>query len=212
MGPEYRKLSEAETRRLRLEKSSYYLFGGEESYGYSGADFVRDKDANGATIMFCEVAAYAKSQGKNIDELLNAIYAELGYFEERNESLVFEGADGADKIRRLLISYDEDPPLEVAGKTVTSTRNFATDIIRDVEADEIPKEQMLMFELEDRTRIAVRASGTEPKIKYYLFAQRRPAEANFSTDELARAKSEVSARLNASWDWLRADAHQRLEK
>src|SRR5438046_110144 len=106
----YRELSEEETRRLRLEKSSFYIFGGEESYGYSAADFVRDKDGNAAVIMFCEVAAYAKSRGLTLDELLDKVCCEFGYFEEKNQSVYFEGADGAGKIHRLLISYDENPP------------------------------------------------------------------------------------------------------
>ena len=80
----YVDLSEEETRNLRLEHSSFYVFGGEESYGYSGADFVRDKDGNGAVIMFCEVAAYAKAHGKTVDELLDDIYSEFGYFTEKN--------------------------------------------------------------------------------------------------------------------------------
>src|SRR5207247_5098245 len=91
----YVDLTEEETRRLRLEHSSFYVFGGEESYGYSGADFVRDKDGNGAVIMFCEVAAYAKSRGQTVDELLDEIFGTFGYFAEKNSSLVFEGAEGA---------------------------------------------------------------------------------------------------------------------
>src|SRR5204862_2843848 len=87
----YVELSEDETRKLRLEHSSFYVFGGEGSYGYSGADFVRDKDGNGAVIMFCEVAAYAKTQEKTIDQLLDDIYSEFGYFAEKNGSLAFEG-------------------------------------------------------------------------------------------------------------------------
>ena len=76
-GDDYRDLPEEETRRLRLAHSSFYIFGGEESYGYSGADFVRDKDGNGAAIMFCEVAAYAKSLGLTIDGLLDQVYARV---------------------------------------------------------------------------------------------------------------------------------------
>src|SRR5207237_88881 len=117
--PNYRELHEEETRRLRLEKSSFYLFGGEESYGYSGADFVRDKDGNAAAIMFCEVAAYAKSRGLRLDELLDKVFCEFGYFEEKNHSLYFEGADGAEKIRRLLLSYDENPPRRMLDSAVT---------------------------------------------------------------------------------------------
>ena len=208
----YVDLSEEETRKLRLEHSSFYVFGGEESYGYSGADFVRDKDGNGAVIMFCEVAAYAKAHGKTIDELLNDIYSEFGYFAEKNGSLVFEGAEGATKIARLIKSYATDPFPEVLGSKVTSIRNFETDKIEDAENDQIPKEKMLMFELQDGTRIAVRPSGTEPKIKYYLFAHRRPEEGKFDSEELNQIKTEVKEKLDRLWDWLQRDAQSRLIK
>ena len=208
----YRELSEEETRRLRLEKSSFYIFGGEESYGYSAADFVRDKDGNAAVIMFCEVAAYAKSRGLTLDELLDQVFCEFGYFEERNHSLYFEGADGAGKIHRLLISYDENPPRQVLDSVVTRIQNFETDTILDSDGDEIPKEKMLIFELTDKTRVAVRGSGTEPKIKYYLFGARLPANAKLSREELARAKTEIGNRLDALWSWLEEDANQRLTK
>src|SRR2546429_50120 len=170
----YVDLSEEETRKLRLEHSSFYVFGGEESYGYSGADFVRDKDGNGAVIMFCEVAAYAESRGQTVEQLLDEIFATFGCFAEKNGSLVFEGAEGAGKIARLIESYSASPFLEVLGSRVIGIKNFETDMVEDVEGDLIPKEKMSIFELEDRTRIAVRPSGTEPKIKYYLFARRHP--------------------------------------
>jgi phosphoglucomutase len=208
----YRELSEEETRRLRLEKSSFYVFGGEESYGYSAADFVRDKDGNAAVIMFCEVAAYAKARGLALDELLDQVFCEFGYFEERNHSVFFEGADGAEKIRRLLISYDKNPPSRVMDNAVTRVQNFEKDTIRDSDGDEIPKEKMLIFELADKTRIAVRGSGTEPKIKYYLFGSRSPANGKLSREELARAKTEIGNRLDGLWSWLEKDANQRLDK
>src|SRR5206468_6899772 len=151
--------SEEETRKLRLAHSSFYVFGGEESYGYSGADFVRDKDGNGAVIMFCEVAAYAKSRGQTVDELLDEIFSIFGYFAEKNGSLVFEGAEGASRIKELVESYATNPFSEALGSKVTSVKNFETETIRDIEGDEIPKEKMSIFELEDRTRIAVRGSG-----------------------------------------------------
>ena len=207
---EYRDLPEEETRRLRLEQSSYYVFGGEESYGYSAADFVRDKDGNAGAIMFCEVAAYAKSRGLTVDALLDEIFSEFGYFHEFTGSLVFEGAEGAETIRRLLASYVTKPPGEMLGAQIIQVKNFETDTYRDIEGDEIPKEKMLVFEFGDHTRIAVRASGTEPKIKYYLFAQRGPKKGKkFSASELSGIKREVSEHLKRVWEWLREDAATR---
>src|SRR5256885_1041278 len=205
----YAELSEDKTRDLRLRYSSLYVFGGEESYGYSGGDFVRDKDGNGAVIMFCEVAAYAKSKGLTVAKLLDEIFAEFGYFEEYNGSLTFEGAEGAETIKRLLASYLANPPAEMLGAKVAHVKNFETETFRDVEGDEIPKEKMLIFELEDRTRIAVRGSGTEPKIKYYLFAQERPGGSRFSADELAAIKKKVAAHLQELWQSVRQDAMTR---
>src|SRR5438067_7012512 len=208
--PNYVDLGEEETRKLRLSHSSFYVFGGEESYGYSGADFVRDKDGNGAVIMFCEVAAYAKSRSQTVDQLLDEIFAIFGYFAEKNGSLVFEGAEGASKIKQLVESYARHPFSEVLGSKVTGTRNFETETVHDIEGDEIPKEKMSIFELENRTRIAVRGSGTEPKIKYYLFAQQRPKNGKFDPAELERIKKEVREKLDQLWDWLQEDAQSRL--
>ena len=206
----YADLAETETRRLRLVHSSFYVFGGEESYGYSGADFVRDKDGNGAVIMFCEVAAYAKSRGQTVDHLLDEIYSQFGYFAEKTNSLVFEGAEGANKIASLMKSYATDPVREILSLRVANIRDFETDPIRDVEGDLIPKTKMLVFDLEDGTRIAVRPSGTEPKIKYYLFARRQPQSEKFAAAELVRIKAEVEKHLEDLWNWLRKDAESRL--
>ena len=206
----YADLAESETRRLRLAYSSFYVFGGEESYGYSGADFVRDKDGNGAVIMFCEVAAYAKSRGQTVDQLLDEIYSQFGYFAEKTSSLVFEGAEGANKIASLMKSYTTDPVREIHRLKVANFKNFETDEIRDVEGDPIPKTKMLMLELEDGTRIAVRPSGTEPKIKYYLFARRRPESEKFTDADLDRIKAEVEKHLENLWNWLRTGAEARL--
>ena len=207
----YRQLSEEETRAARLKHSSFYVFGSEESYGYSGADFVRDKDGNAAGIMFCEMAAYAKSRGRTVDQLLDEAFAGLGYFEEKNASLYFEGAEGADKIARLLESYANKPPAEIAGSKVVGITDFEKQTIRDIEGDVIPKQKMSIFELEDKTRIAVRGSGTEPKIKYYIFAQQRPGKEKFSAEQLNKIKTDVGRRLEDIWDWIEKDGHARLK-
>ncbi|HWY52572.1 MAG TPA: phospho-sugar mutase [Chthoniobacterales bacterium] len=207
----YRQLSEEETRAARLKYSSFYVFGSEESYGYSGADFVRDKDGNAAGIMFCEMAAYAKSRGRTVDQLLDEAFAGFGYFDEKNASLYFEGAEGADKIARLLESYANTPPDEIAGSKVVGVSDFEKQTIRDVEGDVIPKQKMSIFELEDKTRIAVRGSGTEPKIKYYIFVQKRPDKEKFSAEQLDKIKTNVGRRLEDIWDWIEKDAHARLK-
>src|SRR5207237_8619030 len=130
------------TQVVRLHHYSFYVFGSEESYGYSRTDFVRDKDGNAAATMFCETAAYAKSRGRTIDQLLDEAFAEFGYFEEKNASLYFEGAEGADKIARLLESYGSKPPGEIAGSKVVGITDFEKQTIRDVEGDVIPKQKM----------------------------------------------------------------------
>ena len=207
----YRQLSEEETRALRLAHSSFYVFGGEESYGYSGADFARDKDANGAVVMFCEVAAYAKSRGLTLDALLDEVYAEFGFYLEKNGNSTFEGAEGAAKIKRLADSYAARPPQAIDGTAVVANRNFASEDIYDVEGDLIPKEAMLIMELADGRRVAVRPSGTEPKIKFYMFARREPAAGQrFSREELAAIKAEVRDSLDRLWTEMQADVERRL--
>ena len=200
---DYRSLSQEETRLLRLEYSRFFVFGGEESYGYLGSDAVRDKDANGATLMFAEVAAYAKSVGKTIPALLDDIYTEFGYYLEIGKSLVMEGADGAAKIQSLAASYADNPPSEVDGSAVLRVRDFAKQDLYDQEGDLLPKEKMLFVDLEDGRSFAVRPSGTEPKIKYYLFGKAAAG------GNLANAKSSVRIGLDSLWAWIETDAATR---
>jgi phosphoglucomutase len=208
---DYAALSEEETRRLRLEHSSFYVFGGEESYGYSASDFVRDKDGNSAAVLIAEAAAYAKSQGLTLVGLLDRIFAEFGVYLERGESLTMDGAEGAAQITKLVASYASNPPAEIDGVKVISLQNFATDTIHDVEGDLIPAEAMLLITLADRRRVAVRPSGTEPKIKYYMFAAQVPEPGKFFTPaEVATARESASALLASLWQDLSADAEARL--
>jgi phosphoglucomutase len=207
----YRQMSDADTRALRLEHSSFYVFGGEESYGYSGADFARDKDGNGATVMFAEVAAYAKSRGLALDQLLDQIYAEYGYYLENAQSLTFEGAEGAGQIARLVAGYASKPPTVLADTAVSQTTNFAEQDLVDIEGDAIPKEKMLVIELADGRRIAVRPSGTEPKIKFYLFAKiAPPKDRPFSAEELAALKISTRKSLAQLWSSIETDVAIRL--
>ena len=207
----YRQLTDLQTRDLRLEHSSFYVFGGEESYGYSGADFARDKDGNGATVMFAEVAAYAKTKGLSLDQLLDQIYAEYGYYHENAKSLTFEGAEGAAQIAKLVASYANTPPTVLAGSSVAKTTNFGVENLVDIEGDAIPKEKMLMIELTDGRRIAVRPSGTEPKIKFYLFAKiAPPKDRDFTREELVALKVSTVQSLAQLWSAMETDVAIRL--
>jgi phosphoglucomutase len=200
---DYRSLSEEQTRLLRLEYSRFFVFGGEESYGYLGSDSVRDKDANGATLMFAEVAAYAKSLGRTIPDLLDDIYRDYGYHLEAGKSVVMEGADGAAKIQALADSYANNPPDIVDGSKVLRTRDFSRQDLYDQEGDIIPKEKMLFIDLEDGRSFAVRPSGTEPKIKFYLFGKASPSP------DLESSRAKVAAGLDTLWAWIEADAAKR---
>lgn len=201
----YRELSSAESRAARLHHSRFFVFGGEESYGYLGDDFLRDKDGNGAAVMFAEVAAYAKSRGLTLIDLLDEIYERFGYFLERGESISMEGASGAARIQKLANSYRDHPPAEVDGSAVSRVRNFFNGGVIDEEGDEIPAEKMLIVDLADGRSFAVRPSGTEPKIKYYLFGG-KPGGGG----DLAEIKAEVSAGLTSLWSALRSDIERRL--
>src|SRR5438105_1471742 len=112
--------------------------------------------------------------------------------------MTMEGAAGAAQIQQVVQSYASNRPQELAGTKVRETKNFAEQEFRDIEGDKIPKEKMLMIELEDGRRAAIRPSGTEPKIKFYLFGNRSPAGGkSFSKEELTSAKKEVAASLDA---------------
>jgi phosphoglucomutase len=208
----YRDLTPVESRNARLKHSTFMVLGDEESYGYMGDDFSRDKDGNGAVVMFAELAAYAASRGLTVPGLLDEVYAEVGYFLEVNQSKIFEGAQGAAQIAALANSYAANPPTEVDGSTVTGVRNFASDVIHDEEGVQVPKEKMLFIDLADGRSFAVRPSGTEPKIKYYLFGRQVPADGQpMSPEALASAKTHVINALGTLWSWIEKDIDDRLE-
>lgn len=200
----YREMSEQETRALRLEHSKYFVFGGEESYGYLAQDFVRDKDANAAAICLAEMNAYLASQGIGLLECLNTLYTTYGFYKELGKSLVMEGADGAAKIAALTKSYIENQPTEMDGAAVLNVRDFSSGKLIDAEGDPIPAEKMIFIDLADGRSFAVRPSGTEPKIKYYLFAHGEKGA------DLATAAPKVEAGIASLWQAIEADAQARM--
>ena len=193
-----------ERRAEALQRSRFVIFGGEESYGYTGGDYVRDKDGNAAVLMFAEVAAWAKSQGRTLAEYLDGIYRECGFYTERLGTLTFEGAQGAKQIAKLLASFRAEPPTAYQGQKVTRVDDFGVADFHDADGKTIPKETMLLFHLADGGRMAVRGSGTEPKIKFYFFTR---ADAS---GDLNAIRTERRAFLDSWWNEVQEDVKKRV--
>ena len=207
----YRQMSDGESRAVRLEHSKFFIFGGEESYGYMCVDWMRDKDGNGAVLMFAELAAYAASRGLTVIDLLDELYLEYGYFHEQSENLVFEGASGAATMKKLMESFSARQPTKLAGVKVAAMLDFGTMEIYDEEGDLVPKENMFMLTLEDDRRFVIRPSGTEPKIKVYFFGEHRPPEgAKLTAADLPAIKARTAAGLTELWKFIQEDVASRL--
>ena len=204
----YKSLSVSDARDVQLDKGTFFIFGGEESYGYLACDFTRDKDGNSAVVLFAETAAFAASKGMSLIQLLDNIYSEFGYYIEMNTNKVFEGADGAECIETLIQSYSNQPPIKCDGSEVKKIINFSEETIKDAEGDLIPKEKMLFIELDDGRRFAVRPSGTEPKIKYYFYGYASKEE--IQNKNLHIIKSQTSEGLTSLWEWIQEDIQKRL--
>ncbi|MDF8367308.1 phospho-sugar mutase [Weissella paramesenteroides] len=150
-----------------------FLFGFEESYGYLVKSFARDKDSIQATVLLAEVAAYYKSLGKTLYDGLQDLFAEYGYFVENTQSLTFKGIDGAEKIAALMAKFRAEQPTSFGNIAVTKFADFTlqteTDVQTGVETTmSLPKANVLKYWLSDGSWVAVRPSGTEPKIKLYV--------------------------------------------
>ncbi|MDR2465645.1 MAG: phospho-sugar mutase, partial [Streptococcaceae bacterium] len=152
--------------------SHTYMFGFEESYGYLIKPFVRDKDAIQALLLTAEVAAYYKSLGKTLYDGIQDIYNEYGFFAEKTISVTLSGIDGSEKIKALMSKFRDQSPSEFGGIKVVVSEDFKalnkTFADGRVEKLTTPPSDVLKYELEDGSWVAVRPSGTEPKIKFYL--------------------------------------------
>ncbi len=191
--------------RLLLEHSTFYVFGGEESYGYLANDLVRDKDANAAVLMFCELLAALAEEGKTVLEFLDDLYLRYGCHLEQLGNVYYEGAAGAAKIARILESYRSAPPTGINGTAVAEFTDFGTDTIRDADGDEVPAQDFYFVRLADGNSYAVRGSGTEPKIKFYVFGNRAVG----SPAELPAVKEALAADLRTLRQAIEADAAAR---
>ncbi|MBQ7388260.1 MAG: phospho-sugar mutase [Paludibacteraceae bacterium] len=168
-----------------------FIGGGEESYGYMPADFVRDKDAVASCALMAELTAWAKDNGKTLFELLQDIYVEFGFSKEKGVSIVKKGKEGADEIQQMMKKFRVNPPKEIAGSPVIVIKDYhflqQNNLLTGdrTELDFPESSNVLQFFTEDGTKVSVRPSGTEPKIKFYI---------------------EVRAKMNSRSDYDEAEA------
>jgi phosphoglucomutase len=156
-----------------LEEKKEFICGGEESYGYLIGDFVRDKDAVISCCMIAEIAAWAKEQNKSLFDILTDIYLEFGYYKEELLSLTRKGQNGAEEIQQMMENYRNNPPKAINNVKISAIKDYklsiSKNLINNTEAKiELPVSDVLQFFLEDGSKITVRPSGTEPKIKFYF--------------------------------------------
>jgi phosphoglucomutase len=157
----------------REEGHKEFIIGSEESYGYLAGDFVRDKDAVMSCALIAETAAWARSQGKTLYELLLDIYLEFGLYLEQLSYIVKKGKSGAEIIAGMMQNYRETPPAELAGSPVVLIHDYQSSKTLDTRNGKsspigLPKSNVLQFITEDHTKVSIRPSGTEPKIKFYF--------------------------------------------
>ncbi|QQU04310.1 phospho-sugar mutase [Myroides odoratus] len=150
-----------------------FIGGGEESFGYMVGDNVRDKDAVASALLVCEIAALAKAAGSSFYQELMNLYIDHRYYKEHLISLVKKGISGAQEIKQMMVELRENPLTEIIGQRVVCVEDYQTSQARnlitgDTESINIPKSNVLIYYLEDGTKIAARPSGTEPKIKFYF--------------------------------------------
>jgi phosphomannomutase len=179
-----------------------YIGGGEESFGYMVGDFVRDKDANTAILLVCEMAAELKSKGSSVYEQLIDIYVEHGFFKEHLVSLVKYGIEGAEEITAKMIELRNNPPKEIDGEKVVLIEDYQTSIAKNMQSHEthninLPKSNVLIYYTEKGTKVAARPSGTEPKIKFYI-----------SVNSILKTKNDfekIDSKLSSKIEHIKAD-------
>jgi phosphoglucomutase len=209
MGPGFDYDATPFEQRMKLlqQHSTFYAFGCEESYGYLPNDYVRDKDGNAACLMFAEVCAWVKNRGLTVPEYLDEVFLRAGFYLEGTINLYYEGASGNAKIKRILDTYRSNPPKNFGDVTVTKFEDFGRQDIRDADGELVPKQDLYFVTLGNGFSFAARGSGTEPKMKFYLFASEKAGSAS----ELAGVKQRVKTALDSLSRSIEADAKLRAE-
>ncbi len=175
-----------------------FIGGGEESFGFMVGDFVRDKDAVTATLLACEIAAQAKANGSSLYKELIQLYIEHGFYKERLISVTKKGIEGAEEIKQMMINFRENPLNEINGSKVVMLEDYQTSIAKNMISNEkemidIPKSNVLIYYTEDGSKIALRPSGTEPKIKFYISVN----TSLDSVEEFIKKEAKLEAKIDA---------------
>ena len=174
-----------------------FIGGGEESFGYMVGDAVRDKDAVGAILLMCEIAAQAKEKGSSVYKELEKLYIDYGFYKEHLISITKKGIEGANQIKQMMVDMRENPVSEINGQRVIMVEDYQNSTARNLLTNEtemlfIPKSDVLIYYLEDGSKICARPSGTEPKIKFY-FSVNTAIE---SLDEIPAAQAHLDTKIS----------------
>ena len=186
-------------REIRLsEGKQQYIGGGEESYGFLAEDFVRDKDAVSACSLLAEICAWAKDQGKTLYDVLMEIYVEYGFSKETTVNVVKPGKSGAEEIKAMMDNFRANPPKEIGGSAVSLIKDYKTLELTDAQGNvsklDMPEtSNVLQYFTVDGTKISVRPSGTEPKIKFYIEVKGEMGCPKCYTNADAEAEKKVEA-------------------
>ena len=178
----------------QLEGKETFIGGGEESYGYLIGDKVRDKDAVASSIMIAEMAAWAKSNGKSVFELLIDVYEKYGIYLESLKSITKKGLKGADEIKQMMQDFRNSPPTHLAGSPIETIIDYQSSVKKVMGKEEIvnlPKSNVLQYLTKDGTKVSIRPSGTEPKIKFYF-----SVKGNMEGKDYYQAEKELSEKIH----------------
>lgn len=182
-----------------VEGREKFICGGEESFGFMTGDFVRDKDSCGSILLACEIAAWCKANGSSMFQYLIDIYKDLGMYYEGLINVTKKGREGAEQIIQMMKDFRENPPKQIAGSPVAEVKDFQEQTClhladgKKTVMDDIPKSNVLIYYTEDGTKVCVRPSGTEPKIKFYVSVKDTIASEGEFNQKVEAAKEKIQA-------------------
>ncbi|CDN73243.1 phospho-sugar mutase [Elizabethkingia anophelis] len=179
------------------EGQEKFVCGGEESFGFMTGNFVRDKDSCGSILLACEIAAWCKANGKTVYEYLIDIYKDLGMYYEGLVNITKKGKDGAEQIKQMMTDFRQSPPKTLAGSAVAEVKDFQEQTNLVISTNEksvmndIPKSNVLIYYTEDGTKVCIRPSGTEPKIKFYVSVKAQISSEQDFKDKLVSLEAKI---------------------